>query len=141
MRQVLLHKYALVFALAAFVLKVCIPFIVLYNISTAQTLAAEGAEPTAQIAICTADGVRWISLDDIANEKEHTSQQQGPYKCPLCYVLTHGLKLAVQQDETLLVHQPFLAGHTYTSGEDNQILAMSRTRAFFSRAPPAPVLL
>ena len=120
-------------ALLAFLLNVVLPFFAVYNVPHATALAQNSAIFGEKILICTSDGFRWATWQEIQQKDGHSSASH--YKCPLCYLAAHGLKDFTAPASPIWDHGRYRASFT------NYHLAYSYafTRIwppFTSRAPP-----
>lgn len=125
----------------AFLMSVTLPFYVGYTTpqaAAAQTEVSSSTDGTLpfgdEILICTADGFKWVSWQDLQSGKE----QQEPhtqYECPLCYVSTHGAKYTVSaQTIAITYHQN--VEHTSFYVPNITMMSQFTGRGFRTRAPP-----
>lgn len=90
--------------LLAFLLNAILPFFAVYNLQDNRAFAAEMASLFGEkVLICTGDGFKWVSWQELQNgkEKQHNSSH---YQCALCYVAAHGLKDTVMPDAITLAN-------------------------------------
>ena len=129
------HRSLLSLTLLAFLVSILLPFAAVYNPSAAQ--ASESSLFGDRILICTIDGFKWVSLDDVGTEQEdHGDSNQKEFECALCYVSAHATK-----DFLASVHDVF--GYTPSKQQTLRFdiagyMVEDRSGAYFyqSRAPP-----
>lgn len=118
----------------AFLAHTLTPFFAVYNLSavTAETkqLASLFGE---KILICTGDGFKWVSLADLQNGKENPKPHPD-YKCPLCYVASHGLK-AVTGKAVAVLHD-YGSAATPLFAYDSPFISSRPALSLHVRAPP-----
>ncbi len=89
-------RYIFLVTLVAFLMNAILPFFAVYNLTTDHRAElGNSAEVSSlfgdKVLICTEDGFRWVSWEDIESGKENPEPHQ-EYKCPLCYVAANGTK-------------------------------------------------
>lgn len=126
----------IILTLVAFLLSALLPFFAVYNLPqniTNDTNLTRFAGNS--ILICTENGFKLVTLDDLKNNKEHPKPHP-KYRCPLCYLAAHGLKHSLNT-----THAFILAPKKYTKLSWRPITAskLQKTTTIYtlSRAPPA----
>ncbi len=77
--------------LLAFLVSILLPFAAVYNPSAAE--AAQSSVFGDRILICTIDGFKWVSLDELDGEQEgHDRSDQRAFECALCYISAYVTK-------------------------------------------------
>ena len=130
-----------VLTLVAFLTNVMLPFVALYDVP--QALASAGPEASSEemsslfgetVFICTPDGFKWVSLEDLQNGKEQP-EPHPQYQCAVCYGAAHGLKLAVPVQEIAIVY-PEAVEYVALSFSDVTAISQFSGHGFLTRAPP-----
>ena len=121
----------------AFVMNALLPFFAVYTIPSAQ--AAEQEELSSpfgeKILICTSNGFKWVAWEELQNE-EHHPVPSNDYKCPLCYVAAHGLKVFLPASDYILTHTLSLGAPPLPFEEQHNFRIKRFLSGHFSRAPP-----
>jgi hypothetical protein len=104
MKKFLSRYYSLLTAIA-FLINVMLPFYAVYNIPQASAKEASSLFGD-KILICTADGFKWFSWQDLQSGKEQP-KPHSQFKCPVCYVAVHGVKHTLPQSNIELGYDSF----------------------------------
>ncbi|PIR39825.1 MAG: hypothetical protein COV35_00570 [Alphaproteobacteria bacterium CG11_big_fil_rev_8_21_14_0_20_39_49] len=141
MRKAIKFRYISLITLVAFLMNVMLPFFAVYDMQHAMAAEAEKSSIDSmsslfgdKILICTSDGFKLVSLEDLQNGKERPTPHP-EYKCALCYVAANGIKHVVPAQEVALLYQQSIQYISYSFRNDAEISAIS-TRGFQTRAPP-----
>lgn len=134
-------RYFSLLTFVAFLMNVMLPFFAVYNVQ--QTLASEVTESSNEkmsflfgekVLICTSDGFKWVSREDLQNGKEQPKPHP-QYQCALCYVAVHGIKNAVPMQEIAIVYHQNIQYISYYFS-DITTISQFAGRGFLTRAPP-----
>lgn len=134
-------RYFSLLTLIAFVMSVMLPFFAVYDVQ--QALASQPSELSSEemsslfgekVLICTSDGFKWVSWEDLQNGKEQPKPHP-QYQCALCYVAAHGAKHVASAHEIAIIYPQNIQ---YISYYFLDIATMSQFagRGFLTRAPP-----
>ena len=121
--------------LLAFLVSILLPFAAVYNPSAAE--AAQSSVFGDRILICTIDGFKWVSLDELDGEQQgHDRSDQQAYECALCYISAYATKDFIASAYEVVEHtsshgQKLRFGLSGYIGQDRSALS-----AYQSRAPP-----
>ena len=129
-------------ALVALLLNATSPFFVLTSLPQAfasQALSQSAAQGVAsqfggKILICTADGFRWVTWDELQNGEEQPEPQSHQH-CILCFVAPLAVKASVIEDGTPVFYSINTQRVSY-SAVDAVLSNQFHRRGFLSRAPP-----
>ena len=141
MKKAAKFRYISLLTLIAFLMNVMLPFFAVYDIQ--QAMAAEAEQSSAnemssvfgnKILICTSDGFKLVSIEDLQNGKEQPTPHP-EYKCALCYVTAHGTKHTLPVQEVALIYHQGVQYLSYSFIDDTAVSSLS-TRGFQTRAPP-----
>ncbi len=134
-------RYFSLLTLVAFLMNVMLPFFVVYDVQ--QALASGSAESSSEemsslfgekVLICTSDGFKWVSWEDLQNGKEQPKPHP-QYQCALCYVAAHGIKNAVPAQEIEIAYHQNIQYISYYFSDVTTISKLAG-RGFLTRAPP-----
>ncbi len=84
MKNIKTSKIMSALALVAFFASVMLPFFATYNLSSDKEVSSIFGE---KVLICTADGFKWISLEDAKNGEFPNKHDN--VKCPVCFFLAN----------------------------------------------------
>ena len=111
------------------------PFFAVYNLPDNTAQASEITSIFGDnILICTDDGFRWVSLNDLRKGKE-PSKHNSKYKCALCYVANNGTKHLGASDTATSVAPAYTA--IYKFPPESALISREILKQTASpRAPP-----
>ena len=136
-------RFLIVLTAAALLLNALLPFYAAYDTETlAVKLAAKAESQTLsallgdKILICTGDGFKWVTRDDLQNGQEQPAQHPR-LKCPLCYLAVFGVKQILPSVTAALDRVPASIDDVlHPHGNDLRYTSLTY-RSYDSRAPPA----
>lgn len=130
------HTPLLRLTLIAFLFNALLPFFAVYQ------APANGAKLSAvfgeKMLLCTGDGFKLVSWDDLANGKEKSNPHK-KFQCALCYVAAHGTGVAAMAPEVADQPAEIVQLAAFYSKEDSlppERLWQSR----HTRSPPSSLL-
>ncbi len=125
-------RYLSAITLIAFLFNAMLPFFAVYDLDNAK--ASELSDPSQKILICTGEGFKWISLEDLQSGKESPKQNKD-LKCPLCYFVLHGKYTFTPYE--LATQSVFYSTPLLFKGLENRLAkTLFRSSPYSSRAPP-----
>lgn len=80
-----LNRFIPLFAIAALLVYTLLPFAAIYQVPLTQNTAKMASLFGDKVLLCTSDGFRLVSWDDIASGK-FKQKEHKRYQCPLCQV-------------------------------------------------------
>lgn len=126
-------RYFSLLLLIAFAANALVPFFAVYNLPTDNTEAKQLSSVFGeQILICTGDGFKWVNLADLQSGKEQPNPHPD-YKCPLCYVASHGLKSPAVASVVIAYHH---ASNHPILAYDPPRISLRLISPLSARAPP-----
>lgn len=123
-----------------------LPFLILYTIPSAlaaelprsdqsQTEPSDLASPLdGKVLICTPEGIRWVSVAELAADDESSSDKQNTF-CPICYTAAHGAQ-HILSPGMLYVIDFRVSKLVHTESGYTCPVINTRSRSFYARAPP-----
>ena len=87
-----------------------------------------------KILICTGNGFKWISLSDPQDAPPNEVHPQ--FKCPLCYVSAHDLKIPLISQVLAIADVPVLVSAVVYAAPKKSPTSQRISRGFLTRAPP-----
>ncbi len=131
------HRGILLVTAAALLFQLLLPFFAVYRLPGSSGPRGLASLFGDKVIICTADGFRLASWDELAKGKNHPKPHE-QYQCALCYVAAHGL------NKLLAPGAITLAGINASGSVDAfyayQPAAFYLPSSFYSRAPPSILL-
>ena len=128
---------------AALLLNALLPFYAVYDsraLAAKLTAAAETQSlfsfPDDKILICTSEGFKWVTQDDLQNGGEQPAQHP-LIKCPLCYLAVFGVKQSLPSVTASLDRVPSAVDDILHPGGHHLPHASPAQHSYHSRAPPA----
>ncbi|TAF75273.1 MAG: hypothetical protein EAZ52_06920 [Alphaproteobacteria bacterium] len=102
------NRAFIIVAAVALLVHTLLPFYASYHVPTQQISSLFGDK----VLLCTADGFKIFSWDDLRNGKEQPKPNTH-YKCPLCYVAAHDHAITPNYSNfvavaSLITHYAFL---------------------------------
>lgn len=133
----------IVLAAAALLLNALLPFYAVYD---PQVLAEKMEKtvrnggffslPGEKILICTAEGFKWVTAQDLQNGEEQP-EQHPRIKCPLCYLAVFGIKHTPPALTAALDRPPAHIDALLQPHGNTLISGPNAAQGYHSRAPPA----
>ena len=119
--------------LLACLLQFTLPFHAVYAAPTDQKQAQQAALFGDTFLICTAEGFKWVSWEDL-QEAQHEPAKHQDYECALCFAQSHfGKHIAATAIDAAIPSSQ----HTAVYDSEPYALASNITTPYQSRAPPA----
>ena len=120
--------------LLAFLVSTLLPFAAVYNPSAAAQSSVLGD----RILICTIDGFKWVSLDELDGEQQgHDRSDQQAFECALCYISAYATKDFIAPAYEVVEHTSSHEQKLRFGLSGYKAQGRSAAYAYQSRAPPA----
>lgn len=121
---------------AALLFQILLPFAAVYHAPTGLDAAGSAFSFNGKIILCTPDGFKLVSLEDLRNGREKPATHE-EFQCPLCYLAVHqGIR---QRIADLAAAPPPVTAHIAFFPASVALHALAAYwRKPLSRAPPSP---
>lgn len=89
-----------------------------------------------KILICTVEGLKWISWEDLSNDSEIPDKNKN-FKCELCYLSSNSFKEFLVSNNQLKLSSSFEKKYVHSFVlKDNHTKNSFKPSSYFTRAPP-----
>jgi hypothetical protein len=132
--------YSLITAIAFFV-NVMLPSYAVYNLPEKSATAKEMSSLFGdKVLICTSDGFKWFSWEDIQSGKAQP-KTHSQIKCPVCYVAVHSLKHTLPQQNVELAYNAVIQTFKFHILQSDVFTKQLFLKGRLSRAPPSYIMV
>ncbi|MCE3232229.1 MAG: hypothetical protein K0R98_486 [Rickettsiaceae bacterium] len=128
------HRYIVLITALAFIVNIMLPFYAIYSLPANDTKQLSSIFGD-KVLICTSDGFKWFSWEDIQSGKEKPKTHE-QIKCPVCYVAAHSTNHTFVAQNVEFLYSPEVELLKFRLSLNNNFISQISFSGKQSRAPP-----